>query len=354
MNLVAAAAAFVIALFLVLAGVTRISVWLVERRNPPSGGFVTVNGARIHYVHVPPGARAELPPVVFIHGATANMKDQMVPLRPVLEGRAEMLFFDRPGHGWSDRGAGNETPKGQADTIAALMKSVGIERAIIVSHSFGGSIAAALALEHPEMVGGLVFLSPATHPWPGGRTTWYYRLTNIPLIGWAFSETVANPAASQRMPNATVCVFAPNPAPDRYLERTSIPLIVRPATFRANAVDVESLYPFATANAGRYSSIKAPTVVISGDSDTVVYEEIHSLGLVRDIPGAELAWVRNLGHKPDWVASDLVVAAIEKTAGRSGDVQAAVRVVEARIAADSVGKTVCVDDPAPATELAPQ
>ena len=49
--------------------------------------------------------------------------------------------------------------------------------------------------------------------------------------------------------------------------------------------------------------------------DTVVYEEIHSLGLARDIPGAELVWVNNLGHKPDWIAPDLVVAAIEKLGG---------------------------------------
>ena len=81
------------------------------------------------------------------------------------------------------------------------------------------------------------------------------------------------------------------------------------ATFRANAIDVEGLYRYALANAPRYREIQAPTVVISGDADTVVYEEIHSAGLARDIPGAELVWVSNLGHKPDWIAPDLVVAA---------------------------------------------
>ena len=77
-----------------------------------------------------------------------------------------------------------------------------------------------------------------------------------------------------------------------------------------------------SANAPRYKEIAAPTVVISGDADTVVYEEIHSLGLARDIPGAELVWVKNLGHKPDWIAPDLVVAAIEKLGGQPRDLQA--------------------------------
>jgi pimeloyl-ACP methyl ester carboxylesterase len=103
-----------------LAGVTRAGSWLIERRNPPIGDFADIDGARIHYVHVPALANADLPPIVFIHGASANLRDQMLPLRPLLGGRAEMLFFDRPGFGWSGRGAGNnETPAEQANTIAA-------------------------------------------------------------------------------------------------------------------------------------------------------------------------------------------------------------------------------------------
>ncbi|TIN43796.1 MAG: alpha/beta hydrolase, partial [Mesorhizobium sp.] len=67
------------------------------------------------------------------------------------------------------------------------------------------------------------------------------------------------------------------------------------------------LYRYALATAPRYAEIKAPTVVISGDRDKVVYAHIHSVGLARDIAGAELVWVHNLGHKPDWIATDLTV-----------------------------------------------
>ena len=92
--------------------------------------------------------------------------------------------------------------------------------------------------------------------------------------------------------------------------------VLRPGAFRANAIDVAGLYDHVVEAAPRYSGIAAPTVVISGNRDTVVYEEIHSEGLARDIPGAELVWVDNLGHKPDWIAPDLIVAAIEKVAGK--------------------------------------
>ena len=354
MNLIYAAGAFLLAVVLILAGISRAGAWLIERRNPPAGSFIDINGARLHYVHVPAPANPDLPPIVFIHGASANLKDQMTPLRPLLEGRGELLFFDRPGHGWSGRGPGdNENPAAQAATIAALMEKLGIGPAIVVGHSFGGAIAAAFGLDQAHKTSGLLFLSAATHPWPGGATAWYYRVATIPVVGWLFSETIAHLAGSARLAAATTCVFAPNKAPDLYAEQASIPLVLRPAACRFNAIDVEGLYRHVTAAALRYPEIEAPTVVISGDADTVVYEEIHSMGLARDIPGAELVWVRNLGHKPDWIAPELAVAAIEKLAGRTRDLQALARTVEARLAGDRFGAGRCVNEKAPTEELAP-
>jgi pimeloyl-ACP methyl ester carboxylesterase len=354
MNLLYAALAFLMALVFSLVGVTRVGSWLIERRNPSIGEFADINGARIHYVHVPAPANAELPPIVSIHGASANLRDQMLPLRPLLEGRAEMLFFDRPGFGWSGRGPGNnEDPSAQANTIAALMDRLGIKKAIIVGHSFGGAVTTAFGREHPDRTLGLVFLAPATHPWPGGATSWYYDLTTIPVLGWLFSETLTYPAGALQMADATTCVFSPNKVPDNYVAAASIPLVLRPSAFRANAIDVEGLYRYALGAAPNYTEIKAPTVVISGDRDKVVFATIHSVGLVRDIAGAELVWVRNLGHKPDWIAPDLVVGAIEKVAGKDVELQAMARTVEARIARDAYGAGGCADIKVPQAELAP-
>jgi pimeloyl-ACP methyl ester carboxylesterase len=355
MNLIIAVAAFLLALLLALTGATRVGAWLIERRNPPVGQFATVNQTRMHYVHVAPPAAPDLPPLVFIHGASGNLKDQMLPIRRLLEGRAEMLFLDRPGHGWSERGPGlNEDPHGQAATIAALMDHVGIGRAIIVGHSFGGAVTATFALDFPARTRGLLFLAAATHPWPGGATSWYYAVTRRPLIGRVFANTVAWLGGVSRMAAATRCVFSPNPVPERYAEDASIPLVLRPSAFRWNAIDVEGLFRHATRLAPRYPEIAAPTVVISGNRDTVVYEEIHSVGLARDIPGAELVWVDNLGHKPDWIATDLAMAALEKLNGADINLQAVARAVERRIAGDSSGVGLCIDEKPPAgAELQP-
>lgn len=307
----------------------------IEARFPAIGEMIDVGGYALHAVHLPSPDGADLPPLVFIHGASGNLRDQMTPFRPILEGRAEMLFIDRPGHGWSERGgAENQTPDGQAAAIARAMQAKGISRAIIIGHSFGGAIAASFALDHPGMTAGLVFLAPATHPWPGG-VSWYYDLTSLPVIGPLFANTLALPAGLTRLESGSSCVFAPNPKPENYTSATGPALVLRPDAFRHNAIDVANLKPYVTRISPRYTEIAAPTVVITGDSDSVVLAHIHSEGLARDIEDSELVWIRNLGHKPDHITTELAVRAIERVAGFEIDLQAAGKLAEADLAADN-------------------
>ena len=326
------------AVLLLLAG---FAIWTVlktreiEALYPAVGEMIDVGGYSLHAVHVPRPAAADLPPLVFIHGASGNLRDQMIPFRPEFEGRAEMLFIDRPGHGWSERGgAANNTPDGQAAAIARAMQSKGISRAIIIGHSFGGAIAASFALEHPQMTAGLVFLAPATHVWPTG-IAWYYGLTRMPLIGPLFANTLALPAGLSRLQSGTACVFAPNSIPADYVSAAAPALVLRPKAFRNNAIDVANLKSYVTRIASRYSEIKSPTVIVTGDSDSVVLAHIHSEGLARDIEGAELVWIRNLGHKPDYVTTELAVRAIEKVGGLNVDLKAAAAAAEASLADDT-------------------
>ena len=306
----------------------------IERQFPNIGDLIDVGGLRMNSVFVPAGRAADLPPIVFIHGASGNLRDQMHAFRARLEGRADLLFLDRPGHGYSERGGpANSFPDGQAHAIARLMDKRGLEKAIIVGHSFGGAIATSFALEHPEKTAGLLLLAPATHPWPGG-VDWYYDLARKPVLGWLFTRILALPAGLARIDPGTRFVFSPNRRPDDYVGATAPALVLRPQAFRNNATDVASLLEYVRRVQPRYTEIRTPTVIITGNADSVVYEEIHSRGLARDIAGSELVWIRNLGHKPDYVVNDLAIEALEKIAGKDHDLQESARRAEARLAKD--------------------
>jgi pimeloyl-ACP methyl ester carboxylesterase len=303
----------------------------IAARYPNLGELIDIGGLRLNSVHVPRPAAADLPALLFIHGASGNLRDLMMAFRKPLEGRAEMLFVDRPGHGYSERGDDdNLSPDGQADAIARLLDKRGIGKVIVIGHSFGGATTAAFALRHKDRVLGLVFLSPATHPWPGG-VDWYYDIANTPYLGTLFCNTVSLPAGMMRIEAGVESVFHPNPVPDGYLENAAIPLVLRPENFCSNARDVANLLAYVQKAQPHYREITAPTVIITGDSDEIVYEELHSLGLNRDIKGSELVWVKGLGHKPDYVANDLAIAAIEKVAGMNRDLRKLADDVEMRI-----------------------
>ncbi|KQU95397.1 esterase [Ensifer sp. Root31] len=325
------AALFIVALTLAGIAYSLRSARNISARFPNTGELIDIGGFRMNSVHLPATSEADLVPLVFIHGASGNLLDQMHAFAPAFEGRAEMLFVDRPGHGYSERGGrANDRPDGQADAIAKLMDMRGMPRAIIVGHSFGGAIAASFALRHPERTTGLILLAPATHPWPGG-IDWYYRLTALPYVGWLFAHTLAAPIGLRRIDSGTRSVFSPNPRPADYIDKTAPHLVLRPLAFRNNAVDVANLHAYVTEVAPRYQEIAAPTIIVSGDSDDIVLADIHSRSLARDIAGSELLWIGNLGHKPDYVVTDVVVAAVEKLVGKPGDLRAAVKLAEERL-----------------------
>ena len=305
-----------------------------ERAYPNVGELIDVGGYRLNSLHIPRAENADLPPVVFIHGASGNLLDQTGAFLRPLQGRAEMLFVDRPGHGYSERGGPeNAIPSGQAAAIALLMEKRGIEKAIIVGHSFGGAIAAAFGVHHPEKTAGLLFLAPATHPWPGG-IDWYYHVATAPVLGWLFNHALVVPMGLRRLEQGTLNVFRPNSRPSDYIASTGPSLVLRPDTFYNNAADFTRLHAYLEAESHRYPEIAAPTVIITGDSDDIVWEHLHSQGLARDIAGSELVKIRGVGHKPDYLATDVAIAALEKIAGLPRDLQAAARAAEARLAGE--------------------
>jgi pimeloyl-ACP methyl ester carboxylesterase len=301
----------------VLWAFSEVQARRAEAAFPPRGRFVEIDGRPIHYVDLAPDAAevADAPAVVFIHGASGNLADPMLAFRPALEGRLRLVFIDRPGHGWSGRkGRGDASPEVQAEIVAKLLARIGVERAVIVGHSWGGSVAAAFAVNHPERTAGLLFVSAATHPWPGG-VTWYYMIAAAPVIGTLFVHTLVTPIGMLSLKSAVDGVFAPDTPPADYAAATGVRLLFRPSEFVANAEDVVDLKGYVERLAPRYAGIKAPTIVISGKRDPIVYEEIHSVGLARDIPGARLVWLDENGHMPHHAATEAVVTAVEELAG---------------------------------------
>ena len=106
--------------------------------------------------------------LVLLHGteADASMWD------PYMEGLARgrrVIALDLPGHGGTGAPADMDTtPAGIARWFKGLLSSLDLDRADVLGHSMGGTVAMLLALEAPELVRRLVLVNTAGLCWPSG------------------------------------------------------------------------------------------------------------------------------------------------------------------------------------------
>lgn len=107
-------------------------------------------------------------PVLLIHGGF--LADASAPLltQSILTDRYRLIHYHRRGFAGSSRHAGPCSIPQQAADACAVLDHLGVERAHVVGHSYGGTIALQMVLDAPERVGSLALLEPGGIPTPSG------------------------------------------------------------------------------------------------------------------------------------------------------------------------------------------
>lgn len=100
------------------------------------------------------------PPVLLVHGWTCDSHDWVFQLDAFAE-RHRVIAVDLRGHGRSSAPASDYTAQRYAADIALLLERLGVDQVVVVGHSLGGSVAAVLAVEYPELVRAMVAVEPA-------------------------------------------------------------------------------------------------------------------------------------------------------------------------------------------------
>ncbi len=321
-----------------LFGITVLGTKRINSRYRSTGTRVDVDGVVVHAV-VRGTPSAKRPSLVFVHGASSNHREFMIALDGQSEGRLppdqHMIFVDRPGQGGSARVRGDHSPKVQALRIMRAAHQLGAKSVIAIGHSWGGAVVAQMGVHGDDIdscqdasrdasgegfVRGVVFCAPATHPWPGDRfqgVDWFYAVADTPIIGWLCTRLITLPVAWSQIDEGVENVFSPEPPKPGYATALGPRLLLRPASFRANAEDVHRLRKFVIANAPAYAGITCPVHIITGDEDGVVWPSIHCDGLERDIDGAKKSVITGGGHMPHQTHTELLLDAIEDVMERA-------------------------------------
>ena len=283
-----------------------------EHDNPARGRFLDVNGVQLHYVE-----RGSGEPLVFLHGNGSMIQDfESSGLVDLAAKNYRVIVFDRPGFGHSDRPRNVVwTPDAQAELIRQALAQLGVTATIVLGHSWGASVAVALALKYPDLIRGLVLASG--YYYPTARPDVVAMGTPaLPLVGDVLSHTVSPLISRAIWPLMMRQIFGPRPVPEKF-DAFPKEMALRPSQIRASAAESALMIPDAFKFRNRYTDLKMPVVIIAGDQDKLIDINTQSARLHYDIPQSRFHRVAGNGHMIQQTATDQVMSAIREVAEAS-------------------------------------
>lgn len=253
-----------------------------EAASPEIGTMLDVGGVRTN-VHI----TGEGPDVLLIHGsgpgvsAWANWRMTM----PALSSTFRVIAPDIVGFGFTERPEGfRYSLSGWIEHVLGVLDALDVERCHVVGNSFGGSLALALAIHHPERVDGLVLMGATGVPFdltPGLDAVWGYEPSvhamEELLDLFAFDPSLVGPDLAELRYQASI---RPG-VQEAYREMFPEP--------RQKALDAITHLPEDIAR------ITAPTLIVHGRDDRVI-PVTNALALLELIDQSQLHVFGRCGH----------------------------------------------------------
>ena len=250
---------------------------------PSKAGYVDVGGLNMYYEIYGEGE-----PLVLLHGAFSTIDLNFGKLIPSLARDRQVIGIEQQGHGHTEDIDRPFSYEQMGNDTAKLLRQLGIKKADILGYSDGGTIALELAIRHPDAVRKLVIISS-----PYERDGWY-------------------PEVYALYDNLTPEMFNGSGAPEAYAK-----VAPNPANWTALIEKDKSLgSEYIGRTTEEFRSIKAPTLIIIGDSDGVRPESAVEMfrllgggvfGDVAGLPSSQLAVLPGTSHlgimmeRTDWL-----------------------------------------------------
>ncbi len=272
--------------------------------------FAEVNGSRVHYQEV---GDSQAAPIVLIHGFASSTLVWSKVLLEIAEDGFRVIAPDLLGYGYSAKPRNfHYTIDAQAQMINGLLDQLGLSRVILVGSSYGGAVAATIALDYPDRVARLVLVGAVTN----NKPTRYLlmRLFGSPVIGDILSPLLVGSRRLLRRRMKRVYDRHSWVLDERRVEARHLPL-------RTTAVHRAIIRTVRRWDADRIARdahmICQPTLLLWGENDLEV--PLRDGEYLRDaIEGSRLFVFRQCGHLPhEEFPQEFTEAVVNFCTGRS-------------------------------------
>lgn len=253
--------------------------------------YADVNGQRLYYAD----SGGDGPAVVFSHGLFMD-ESMFDPQVQALGDRYRCIAWDERGHGQTGDATGPFTYWDSADDVAALLRSLGIERAVLAGMSQGGFLSLRCALTHPELVRALILIDTQAGVEDPERLPYYEQLVQRWVTEGPDQEMLDIIAGLILGPG-----YTDTPHWQDNWRRMTNENLVQLFTTLASREDVHD----------RLASIQVPALVIHGEQDASISVELAQR-LTDGLPHASLVLIPGAGHASNLTHPELATPAIEK------------------------------------------
>lgn len=286
----------------------------IEAAVPRDGELIEVDGERLHFLEQGSG-----PPILMIHGLGGQMRNFHKSLVDALAKDHRVVLVDRPGSGYSTRKSGRSARLTvQADAIAGLIRKLDLEKPLLVGHSLGGALSLAVALNYPDLIGGLALVAPLTRPQTIDDVPPVFRAMVIrsPAARRLVSWTVATPMGMMKAEAALREIFAPEQVPAEFGVEGGGLLAMRPNNFYASSSDLCDLEHELEPLAARYGELKLPVSILYARGDNLLDYRMHGEKTAGEIADARIELVEG-GHMLPFTQPETTLAFIRGAASRA-------------------------------------
>ena len=247
-------------------------------------------------------------PLVLLHSVNAAPSArEMKPLFEHYRGKRPVYAPELPGFGHSDRPDILYTPELYAEVLGDFLAKVGVSGADVIALSLGAEFAARLALQKPEAVRSLAFLSPTgmsvRRPPSGGTSVRIRRFLRTPVLGRALFSLVSSRLSIRYFLGLS---FAGKAAPEMIEQAWRTARL--PGASHAPFCFLSGILFTADAFESLYLRLTQPALVIYDRDPNVRFDRLAELLARSNWHARRIAPTRGLAH---WEQTAATVAALD-------------------------------------------
>jgi pimeloyl-ACP methyl ester carboxylesterase len=249
------------------------------------------------------------PAIVLIHCYTCSLRwwDEVADR---MSDDFRVIRMDLLGHGGSAKPGSGYSIEDQGAAIAEVLGSLDVRDATLVGHSLGGTVAAAVAEQSPDVARKIVNIDQAADD-SYEDLSLLAELGYQPVIGQAlkrFSEVAPNSVIRDEYKQAFASGYnfaSGFENPDQVIDDFEA------MTYTAynDAAEAEGDYTDIRSLDDRLSALQIPVMVIFGTEDQI-YDTDAAIERFEDIPDVQIELIEGVGHSPNVEAPDEVATLI--------------------------------------------